>query len=127
MRVNVKLDNGAAGKEGGPAWHRRCYIGFVATRGKATAGSFSNNKGGFRGRFLSADVNCDGESFAATIEAVVDESRTVQVGRHTFRLSGKVIGLEIVGQVETLFEGRPWKKNTAFMGSLGPAEDDGVR
>jgi len=127
MQVNVKLENGAAGEEGGPAWHRRCYINFVATDGKAKAGSFSNNKGGFQGRLLSADVNCDGESFTATIEAVVDESRTVQVGRHTFRLSGKVIGLEIFGQVETFLEGRLWKKNTAFMGSLCPAEHDGAR
>ena len=123
MRVNVKLDNGAAGKEGGPAWHRRCYIGFAATGGKATTGSFSNNKGGFQGRLVSADVTCDGETFAATIETDVDESRTVQVGRHTFLLRGKVIGREIVGEVETLFEGRPWKKNTAFMGSLSSYEE----
>jgi hypothetical protein len=34
----------------------------------------------------------------------------VQVGRHTFRLKGKVIGLEIVGRVETLLDGRPRKK-----------------
>jgi len=123
MHVHIKLDDGAAGQEGGPAWHRRCYLGFIATDGKATAGSFSNNKGGFRGRFLSGEVACDGERFDATVEAVVDESRTVQVGRHTFRLRGKVIGLEVVGQVETLFENRPWKQNTAFMGSLSPVRE----
>jgi hypothetical protein len=121
MHVSLKLDNGAAGVSGGPAWHRRCYVDFTAASGKASEGSFSNNKGGFKGRFLRADVQCDSSTFTGTIEAAVDESRTVKVGRHTFRLVGKVVGLEIVGRVETLFEGRPWKKDTAFIGTIRPA------
>ncbi len=118
MQVNIKLDNGAAGKEGGPAWHRRCYVDFTAVDGTADSGSFTNNKGGFKGHFVNAEVICDGSDFTATIEAVVDESRTVQVGRHTFHLHGKAIGLEVVGEVTTFFEGRLWKQDSAFMGTL---------
>jgi hypothetical protein len=119
VRINVKLDNGVCD---GPPWHRRCYIGFTAVGGRADSGGFSNNKGGFQGRFKSASVRFEGAAFKATIEAVVETSGSVKKGDYTFLLAGKVVGGELVGKVDTILNGRPAKQGTDFMGSFGPAE-----
>jgi hypothetical protein len=121
VRVNVKLDNGVCD---GPPWHRRCYIGFTAAKGRADAGGFSNNKGGFQGRFKSAIVRFDGAAFKATIEAVVETSGSVKKGDYTFLLAGKVVGGELVGKVDTILNGQPAKQGTDFMGSFGPAKQE---
>ena len=116
VRISVKLDNGVC--DGAP-WHRRCYIGFTAKDGKASEGGISNNKGGFKGKFQGAAVEqLDESTFKAAIKANVYESGKVMKGDYVFHLSGKVIGNELVGKVDTELNGKMMKKGTDFMGSF---------
>jgi len=119
VRYAIKLDDGV--NEGAP-WLRRVYLSFVAAGGKAEAGGMSNNKGGWQGTFKRAEVRFDGVTFAATIEGSVDSSPSVRTGLYTFKLSGRAVGNELIGKVETWRDGRKTKEGTAFMGSFGPAE-----
>ena len=118
-RYNLKLDNGVCD---GPPWHRRCYIGFVAAGGEADSGGISNNKGGFQGTFKRASVALDGTAFRATIEATVDSAGQVKTGDYVFTLSGRLVGSELVGTVDTALNGQTVKRGTDFMGSVGPAD-----
>lgn len=118
VSVNVKLEEGV---NGGAPWFRRTYINFVATKGRAESGSMSNNKNGWKGTFKQAEVTFAGAAFTATIEGTVDESNGPEKGAYTFKLTGKVIGEQLVGTVETYREGKLTKSGTAFMGGFGPA------
>lgn len=113
--VHVKLDDGVC--HGAP-WHRRAYIGFTATQGRADKGGMSNNKNGWKGSFKSAEVKFEGTRFTASIHGTVDESSGVKTGNYTFKLQGNVVGQDLVGRVDTYLEGQLMKTNTAFMGGF---------
>jgi len=118
-RFHIKLDDGV--NQGAP-WFRRVYLSFVATNGKADQGGMSNNKGGWQGTFKSARVRFEGSTFQATVEGSVDKSRTALTGNYTFKLTGRAVGSELVGKVETRRDGRKTKEGTAFMGGFGPVD-----
>ena len=119
VRYYIKLDDGV---NGGAPWFRRVYLGFVAAKGQADQGGMSNNKGGWTGTFKNASVQFDGTAFQATIECSIDTSHTAVTGRYTFKLTGRAVGNEIIGTVETWRDGVKTKQGTAFMGGFGPAE-----
>jgi len=121
VRYHIKLDDGV--NHGAP-WFRRVYLSFVATAGKAAGGGMSNNKGGWKGTFQGADVTFDGAAFEATIRGSVDTSRAVKTGQYTFELTGRAVGRELIGRVETWRDGKKTKEGTAFMGSFGPVEEE---
>ena len=118
-QYSLKLEDGV--NEGAP-WLRRVYLSFVATRGKATEGRMSNNKGGWTGTFKAATVTHDGPRFAATIHGTVDTTRGPRTGAYTFKLAGRSIGGELIGTVETHRDGKLTKQGTHFMGAVHPAE-----
>jgi hypothetical protein len=118
VAVHLKLEDGVSG---GAPWLRRTYVHFVAAAGQARSGSMSNNKNGWKGTFRKAEVKFDGPAFAATIEGTVDETNGPAKGPYTFKLTGRVVGDQLVGACDTYLEGRLAKSGTAFMGGFGPA------
>ncbi len=120
VSINVKLEDGV--NDGSP-WHRRTWVNFTATEGHAETGGMSNNKGGWKGTFKKADVKFDGAVFTATLDGTVDETKGPLVGAYTFKLTGKVVGSELVGTCETFRDGKPTKSGTPFMGGFGPMKN----
>jgi hypothetical protein len=119
VAVHLKLDD--AVNDGAP-WFRRVYVGFTATNGKADKGGISNNKDGWTGTFKRAEVKFEGTKFTATIEGSVDTTKGPKAGNYTFKLTGRVVGKELVGTVETFRDGQPTKNGTQFMGGFGSAK-----
>jgi hypothetical protein len=119
----IKLEDGL--NEGAP-WFRRVFLDFTAQHGKANEGRMTNNKGGWEGSFQDAAVQFDGESLQAVIRGAVDTSRSVLTGRYEFRLTGRAVGEDVVGTVETWRDGRKTKENTPFMGLVRPAPRAGT-
>jgi hypothetical protein len=117
VSINVKLEDGV---NGGAPWFRRTYVNFVATQGHAESGGMSNNKGGWKGTFKKADVKFDGSVFTATIDGTVDETKGPETGAYTFKLTGRVVGAELVGTCDTIRDGKVTKAGTPFMGGFSP-------
>jgi hypothetical protein len=117
VAINVKLEDGV---NGGAPWHRRTYIGFTAVKGLADHGSMSNNKNGWKGTFTKAEVKFDGATFTATVEGTVDETVGPEKGAYTFKLTGKVVGDQLIGTCDTYCDGKLTKTGTDVMGSFTP-------
>ncbi len=124
VAVHVKMED--AVNDGAP-WYRRTWVSFTATDGRADRGSMSNNKGGWTGTFKKAEIEFDGAVFTTTIDGTVDTSKGTVLGAYTFKLKGKVVGSQLVGQVETWHDGKLTKSGTPFMGGFGPADGAGGR
>jgi hypothetical protein len=116
VAINVKLEDGV---NNGAPWHRRTWLNFVAIKGVASAGGMSNNKNGWTGEFKRAKVKFDGAAFTAEIDGAVNESKGVELGAYTFKLTGRVVGSELVGTCDTYRDGKPTKTGTPFMGGFG--------
>jgi hypothetical protein len=43
----------------------------------------------------------------------------VELGAYTFKLTGRVVGSELVGTCDTYRDGKPTKTGTPFMGGFG--------
>ncbi|MGD0897310.1 MAG: hypothetical protein ABR915_05695 [Thermoguttaceae bacterium] len=115
VHIHLKLDDAV---NGGAPWFRRLYCDFIASEGRADKGGWSNNKGGWQGAFRRAEVKFEGSRFTATLEGTVDKANGPKTGAYLFRLSGRVVGSEIVGTCDTYHEGQRTKTGTAFMGGF---------
>jgi hypothetical protein len=115
VSLYLKLEDGV---NGGSPWHRRTFLNFVATKGRAETGGMSNNKNGWKGTFRKAEVKFDGAVFTATVEGAVDETVGAEKGAYKFKLTGRVVGPELVGTCDTYRDGKLTKSGTAFMGSF---------
>jgi len=118
VSLYLKLEDGV---NGGSPWHRRTFLNFVATAGRTESGGMSNNKNGWKGTFKKAEVKFDGAVFLATVEGAVDETVGAEKGGYVFKLTGRVVGPELVGTCDTYRDGKLTKSGTAFMGGFGPA------
>jgi len=118
--VNFKLEDGV--NDGSP-WHRRTWINFVATKGHAETGGMFNNKGGWKGTFKKAEVKFDAAAFTATVDGTVDETKGVLIGAYTFKLTGRVVGAELIGICDTYRDGKLTKSGTPFMGGFSPVKN----
>jgi hypothetical protein len=50
----------------------------------------------------------------------VDQSAGVEKGAYTFKLTGRLVGSELVGNCDTYRDGKLTKSGTAFMGGFSP-------
>lgn len=113
VRLWMKFEEGVTG---GPAWFNRTYLGVTLDDGRAVKGSFSNNKGGWEGRFDRADLSFDGRNLAGTVTCTVTSGK-VRTGAYTFTLDGRAVGTLLKGTFESKLDGEVVQAGR-FMGRI---------